>query len=379
VTKSALPLSQLTRAELELLRRAIAKRQLAAPLTEIGLRSIGKDKLFPRLGVLANANEEFALALIDLALAVGEAPVASSRTPATLVWTAPDVHMSKARTTTAVLLELFASAHERVLVAGYEFDHGAALFDPLHDAMVSRGVKVDVFLEIDPAPSPKSIMASYLAIQAHRFIEGNWPFGPPFPRLHYFPAGCEHASRRSLHAKCAVVDGRHVLIGSANFTRRGHTRNVEVGVRLDDPDLASALVYQFERLVEQGTFALLPFAAGGPPPTAAEDEHETARLPADRGEALASELGVAAEAKALLLRLLESGAPTPQVGDDVEGTDGEAIGSPELSWPRQRVAVLLPEQEGDRRKLEAARWTCFSLERATAEIDALLELLVREG
>lgn len=382
MTRPALPLSQLTRAELEWLRRAIARRQVPTPLTETALRSNGKDRLFSRLGVLVHANEDVALALIDLALALGErAPAEAPRAPATLVWTTPDVHLSKARSTTAVLLELFSGARERVLVAGYEFDHGAALFDPLHEAMAARGVKVDVFLEIDPAPSPKSVMASYLALQAHRFIESNWPFGAPYPRLHYFPAGCEHGSRRSLHAKCVVVDGRHVLVGSANFTKRGHTRNIEVGVRLDDADLAGAIVYQFERLLEQGAFAPLSFVPGAKPPLAAEDEHEVAPQPASANahEALAAELGVAAEAKPLLLRLLAGGAPTPQVGDDIEGDDGDAIASPELSWPRHRVAVLLPEQEADRRKLEAQRWTCFSIERATAELDRLRTLLAREG
>jgi hypothetical protein len=43
------------------------------------------------------------------------------------------------------------------------------------------------------------------------------------------------------------------------------------------------------------------------------------------------------------------------------GADGEVIGSTELSWLVQRVAVLLPEQEGRRKKLEAADWTCFSI------------------
>ena len=39
---------------------------------------------------------------------------------------------------------------------------------------------------------------------------------------------------------------------------------------------------------------------------------------------------------------------------------GEVIGSPELSWPEARAAVLLPEQEANRKQLEAAGWTCFS-------------------
>lgn len=49
----------------------------------------------------------------------------------------------------------------------------------------------------------------------------------------------------SLHAKCVVVDERWVLVTSANFTDRGQTRNVEVGVLLDDAGFAGVLEAQF--------------------------------------------------------------------------------------------------------------------------------------
>jgi phosphatidylserine/phosphatidylglycerophosphate/cardiolipin synthase-like enzyme len=49
----------------------------------------------------------------------------------------------------------------------------------------------------------------------------------------------------SLHAKCVVVDGRWVFVTSANFTDRGQTRNVEVGVLLEDTRLAAVLEAQF--------------------------------------------------------------------------------------------------------------------------------------
>jgi phosphatidylserine/phosphatidylglycerophosphate/cardiolipin synthase-like enzyme len=49
----------------------------------------------------------------------------------------------------------------------------------------------------------------------------------------------------SLHAKCVVVDGRWVFVTSANFTDRGQTRNIEVGVLLDDERLAAVLEAQF--------------------------------------------------------------------------------------------------------------------------------------
>jgi phosphatidylserine/phosphatidylglycerophosphate/cardiolipin synthase-like enzyme len=49
-----------------------------------------------------------------------------------------------------------------------------------------------------------------------------------------------------------VVDERFTLIGSANFTDRGRTRNIEVGVLIDDPDFARQLVRQWQGLVNEG-------------------------------------------------------------------------------------------------------------------------------
>ena len=367
------PLSQLTRSELELLRKGIQKRQLPTPITAVALQSVGKAQLHARLGPLATAPREAALALIEMALVAedaGSAPAAVTAAAA-LVWTGPDVHLSRARPTRPMVLELLGAARQHVLVAGFEFDHGAVIFEPLHRAMVEHGVTADIYLDIRAAVSQRTAMDSYLAIQAHRFLKRNWPFGPPLPALYYFPAGVAHGSHKSMHAKCVVVDGLHVLVGSANFTRRGHTRNVEVGVRLEDAGLAATLTGQFERLVEQGDLKRLAAATAvrEPPPAATEDDSEgeaegqAARSPTAPAsfEQLADELCVSAEARSLLLRLLAAGLVPPLVGADIEGDDGGVIGSPELSWMAQRVAVLLPEQEGSRKLLEAADWTCFSI------------------
>ena len=55
-----------------------------------------------------------------------------------------------------------------------------------------------------------------------------------------------------MHAKTLVVDEARVLIGSANFTNRGQTRNIEAGALLHDPAFAKALVTQFRSLIDGG-------------------------------------------------------------------------------------------------------------------------------
>jgi phosphatidylserine/phosphatidylglycerophosphate/cardiolipin synthase-like enzyme len=56
----------------------------------------------------------------------------------------------------------------------------------------------------------------------------------------------------SLHAKCLVIDYERSLITSANFTDRGQSRNIEVGVLIHDKGYAEALERQWTNLVQSG-------------------------------------------------------------------------------------------------------------------------------
>lgn len=44
--------------------------------------------------------------------------------------------------------------------------------------------------------------------------------------------------RSSLHAKCVVVNAEQVFVSSANFTKVGQERNIEVGLKIQSPQLA---------------------------------------------------------------------------------------------------------------------------------------------
>lgn len=376
---TVLPLSQLSRGELEFLRKAIVQGTVSLPLSAVGLAAKGRSGLVGRLGPLLGASKEVALALIDLALASERTAESTPRSASLLVWTGPNVTTSSARATTPVLLELLSLAQDRVLITGYTFDYGKVIFGPLHKAMLERNVKVTICLDVPPPPSPKSSLGAHLAMQVIKFQNDNWPFGPPVPKLLYWRDGGKY---RSLHSKCVVVDANHLLIGSANFTSRGHTRNIEVGVRLEDPDLALTVLGQFQALVTNGHLRDLPAIEPRPaaPPVAAEDENDVVTpAPIVGPAALATELLVSEVAQPLFERLIASGVPVPDVGEDVVGEGGDVLGSPEFAWNAQRVAVLLAEQEGSRKKLEAAGWTCYSLALDQAAFEALSDLVRRDG
>jgi phosphatidylserine/phosphatidylglycerophosphate/cardiolipin synthase-like enzyme len=58
--------------------------------------------------------------------------------------------------------------------------------------------------------------------------------------------------RVCLHAQCVVVDGRHVVVSSANFTEAAQDRNIEIGLLVRSPRLAARLTGHFDALLDAG-------------------------------------------------------------------------------------------------------------------------------
>jgi len=215
-------LTAVATAELQAFVDAIGAGRVAWPPSAFELRADGFMAVIPFVEQLAVIGRAGVIALVQAVLAERRGAKAAE-----LVWTGPEAKSSGARDTAVVLAELFQSAQRSVLLVGFAFDHGQQLLAPLHAAMI-RGVTCRIFADAE---------------EADGFVGEHWPFGPPFPDvLSFVPARGVFAS---LHAKCVVVDGLWVFITSANFTDRGQTRNVEVGVVLEDSRLAAILEAQF--------------------------------------------------------------------------------------------------------------------------------------
>ncbi|HQB31212.1 MAG TPA: phospholipase D-like domain-containing protein, partial [Syntrophales bacterium] len=57
-------------------------------------------------------------------------------------------------------------------------------------------------------------------------------------------------TERTMHAKIAVIDRRHVFLGSHNFTQSALKYNHEVSLRVDSPALAEELL-RYIRSIER--------------------------------------------------------------------------------------------------------------------------------
>jgi phosphatidylserine/phosphatidylglycerophosphate/cardiolipin synthase-like enzyme len=171
-----------------------------------------------------------------------------------LVTTGPEVDGVANRDTGAVVRELFASATQSVLVAGYAVYQGQRVFQALADRMAEiPGLHVRLFLDVQRGHGETTSSAELMRRFAARFRQTQWPADRPVPSVYFDPRSLDQdqTRRASLHAKCVVIDGRDVFISSANFTEAAHHRNIELGVVFRSASAAASVRSFFDGLLRK--------------------------------------------------------------------------------------------------------------------------------
>lgn len=135
-------------------------------------------------------------------------------------------------------LRLISAARERVTVAVFvaRLDDGGPVEHLLRalSAAARRGVDVRVVLDRGRdwrtgAPDPKhEEVAAYLSRSGVRVVLDEL--------------------ERTTHVKVLVVDDRHVVVGSHNWTRSALTTNREWSLLIDDPEIASQIQAELSAL-----------------------------------------------------------------------------------------------------------------------------------
>ncbi len=244
-------LAEVSTAALERLRTALASGTLATPLTRDSLVGFGiRHQLDALSAALSGHSRNACLAILDVTLA--ERSEHDSPAPE-LVWTGPEGHGATARDTAIVLRELFESARDHVILAGYSFTHAKSVLAPLHTTMKQHGVRATFFVDITQPKVATQPPERHAELALGDFLSANWPFGPPYPKLFYDKRAIVPPPPYSiLHAKCVVIDSKKAFISSANFTMQGQERNIEAGVLLHDAPFAGHLARQWLSLIEAG-------------------------------------------------------------------------------------------------------------------------------
>jgi phosphatidylserine/phosphatidylglycerophosphate/cardiolipin synthase-like enzyme len=253
----ALPLS-----ELERLLDAARTGEITPPVEDPQLMAERLNLSLPFVSLLQRFPTKDALVLFLESVVLQRREQLSAPRPE-LVWTGPEPAHSRARKTGVVVRELFEKARHEVFIAGYSFHGGEELLEPLHAVMRDHGVRTRIVLDgsqwhVYEDTPPDRVLAGVV----RHFWTKVWVHGDPRPELFHDPrtllrkpplyGGAAWFPEASMHAKCIVVDGREALVGSANFTDRAQTRNVEVGVAVREEWFARALLHQWNAAMGAG-------------------------------------------------------------------------------------------------------------------------------
>ncbi|WP_436717347.1 DISARM system phospholipase D-like protein DrmC [Roseiconus lacunae] len=255
--------SRLSDHTLKLLSEGLRSGRITLPSSSLQIGRLitgeGREALLADLQMLSElsfSREQVAI-LIDTLLQDRTKQQGSATDSIELVTSGPEAPGATNRETSVVVREMFAHAKETVMVVGYAVYQGQVVFEALARRMEELpDLDVRLFLNVSRPDGDSTKHEILLSRFAQRFKQNQWPAGARLPVVYYDPRSIadDKPIRSSLHAKCVVIDTRHVFVSSANFTEAGQLRNIEVGLRLDNVSLALKLTRHFHAMVESNQF-----------------------------------------------------------------------------------------------------------------------------
>ncbi|VTX92609.1 PLD-like domain protein [Actinomyces naeslundii] len=193
---------------------------------------------------------------VDVLRAVAGA--ASRIKDVTPVWTAPAGAVGGGALT-ADVFALVGSANTSVVCATYNLQPSSALWAALVNLRARRpGVSVRLYLDTQAADGPfhrPEVRRGYWEQNHDRGGSSRLKTGEIARKLRgavvmRTRAPEDDGRAVTSHAKFLSIDHRFLLVGSANFSFSAEERNVELGLRLDDPALAHSVEKQMRDLEE---------------------------------------------------------------------------------------------------------------------------------
>ena len=165
-----------------------------------------------------------------------------------LVWTCPETNGASFRRTDRVLLQLIHDAQDELTLISFAIYKIPEIAQALKVA-INRGVKVRLIAETPESGEGKVSFGVKAALgieiiqQAQMFV---WP-------KQQRPVDRE-GKYGSLHIKAAIADNRYLFITSANLTEYAFKLNMEMGLLVENEELAIQVITQIERLIQQKIF-----------------------------------------------------------------------------------------------------------------------------
>jgi len=167
---------------------------------------------------------------------------------AEIAWTGPTAIDTAFRQTEQAILEVLNAATKRLTVVSYAVYRIPRIRDALI-AAANRGVNIRLIVETPNRIEGQSEYDCLLALGQNVAAVASVYYWPQEHR-----AKDENGKIGILHVKCAVADGHHLFLSSANFTDYAFTINMELGLLVTGGKLPGQVERHFERLIEAGSF-----------------------------------------------------------------------------------------------------------------------------
>jgi phosphatidylserine/phosphatidylglycerophosphate/cardiolipin synthase-like enzyme len=183
------------------------------------------------------------------ALRAAQAAAARERLAETieLVWTGPKSAQVPVAMNAEALNEVVDAAQSELLVVSYATYQMPKLVERLSSAF-ERGVSVDLVLEFHGARADEP--------QTWDPVKGLGGELPDGVRVYEWPVELRQTTDWGkvgyLHVKCAVADGRHALVSSANLTVYAMEMNMELGVVVRGGEVPGRIARHFAALIDEG-------------------------------------------------------------------------------------------------------------------------------
>jgi hypothetical protein len=157
------------------------------------------------------------------------------------LWTMPG-HLAQHGRLTQSVTYLVESARYSIVCSTFNFQRSSGLWGALQQAAQRPELTMRVYLDTNAADKNKK------------------PWSPTTAEVaaHLHPATVLRSKRfggvpTRNHAKFISIDHRFLLVTSANFSRSAETGNLELGVRIDNANLAEAIEHEM-RQAEDSVF-----------------------------------------------------------------------------------------------------------------------------
>lgn len=167
-----------------------------------------------------------------------------------VVWTGPESQVIPMRRSDQVLVQLIQSAHEKLWIVSFAIYKAQTIMDALAHAIKNK-VSVNILIELEHESRGR------LSHDAFQVLDDEVKKGA---RIYFWPfenRPCgPNGSPGVVHAKCAVADGKSLLISSANLTNYALDLNMEMGLLVQGGDTPSKVERHFEALVSEKVIRL---------------------------------------------------------------------------------------------------------------------------